>query len=493
MSKFTEEQEGVIESTASKLKVYAFAGTGKTTTLVEFSKRRPNKRILYLAFNRSVAEEAQERFPSNVDAKTSHALAFPRFGSKYKNKLGNPRAFHARNILRPKMNSEDALILSGMALDTVKRYLMSSSKDLTLAHVNSGQAAIRNFDVNEILASANRLWEAMQDPNFDAIPMPHDGYLKLFQLSQPDLGHYDYILLDEAQDTNPCLFNIFASQETGQVLVGDAHQNIYTFRGAMNAMDRIKGEGHVLTASFRFGQGIADTANAILGVFKNEKERLRGLGKPSRVGKMVNGMETVFLHRTNAGLFDRAVDVLHSNQKMHFVGGVKNYNFETILDVWRIMKKEHKDIKDPFMRSFKDIDALEEYAEAVDDREIMARLKVVKKYTFRIPRLVERLEEADEPDASKADVSLTTAHKSKGLEWSQVVLGDDFPSLMHESFVPLVSHLLPDHLDAEPLSFDESNLFYVSVTRAREVLVPNESLVDLLRWVKRYGIPRIPD
>lgn len=490
MGKYTEEQQAVIDSNADTLVVNAFAGTGKTTTLVGFANARPRKRMLYLAFNKSVAEEARARFPSNVDAKTSHSLAFAGFGSGYKAKLGNPRAFHARNFLRLKMNGDDALVLSGLALDAVNRFLISADPELVLGHVSAGRALEKGFGQDEVFEAAARLWEAMKDPSLGAVPMPHDGYLKLYQLSAPDLGKYDYILLDEAQDTNPCLFQIFASQSTGRVLVGDEHQNIYTFRGAMNAMRRMRGERHALTASFRFGQPVADAANSILGVFKGEDLCLRGMGGPSEIGGPKIGLETAYLHRTNAGLFDRAVDLLHANKRMHFVGGVKNYNFETILDAWRIMDGDHKSIRDPFMKSFESIDDLEAYAEAVEDREIQARLKVVKKYTFRIPRLLERLEAADEPDVSKAEASLTTAHKSKGLEWDQVVLGEDFPALMHDGKTPLVADLLPKGVEAKPLPFEEANLIYVAATRGRKNLVPTEQLTALMGWVQRHGLPQ---
>ncbi len=40
------------------LKVLAFAGTGKTTTLVAYARKRPRMRFLYLAFNKSVQLEA---------------------------------------------------------------------------------------------------------------------------------------------------------------------------------------------------------------------------------------------------------------------------------------------------------------------------------------------------------------------------------------------------------------------------------------------------
>lgn len=492
MPPHTEEQCRVIESSAQVIVTEAFAGTGKTSMLIGFAEARPKDRMLYLAFNKSVADEAKRRFPSNVDSKTSHALAFPQFGSRYKHKLGNPRAFHARNFLRPKLGQDDALIFSHLALEAVNRFLMSGSPELAIRHVRQGRAAAHGFTAKEVYDAAVRLWEAMQDPNCHAVPMPHDGYLKLYQLAGPDLRRYDYVLLDEAQDTNPCLFSLFIAQQCGRVLVGDEHQNIYTFRGAMNAMKRMPGgERHALTASFRFGEPVAEVANTILGIFKGERLRLRGLGGPSRCEAFNPELKTCYLHRTNAGLFDRGVELLHQGRRMHFVGGVKNYNFETIHDVWRLMDQDHRSIRDPFLKSFRSVNDLEAYAESVDDHDITARLKVVKKYTFRIPRLLERLESSDVPNADEADASLTTAHKAKGLEWDQVVLGDDFPDVMNEKgTVPRVLDLLPPGDDTKPLEPEEANLLYVASTRARRNLVLNEKLAALMHWVGTNGIPQ---
>lgn len=58
------------------------AGTGKTTTLVKYAEQRPHLRFLYVAFNKSVANEAQRRFPSNVISKTVHSLAFADIGRR---------------------------------------------------------------------------------------------------------------------------------------------------------------------------------------------------------------------------------------------------------------------------------------------------------------------------------------------------------------------------------------------------------------------------
>ena len=52
-----------------------YAGTGKTTTL-QLLANSSGQRGLYLAFNRSIAEDARSRFPDQVACATSHSIAF---------------------------------------------------------------------------------------------------------------------------------------------------------------------------------------------------------------------------------------------------------------------------------------------------------------------------------------------------------------------------------------------------------------------------------
>src|SRR5690606_37778935 len=79
----TAEQEIIIEAAARRgldLRVMALAGTGKSTTLKMLSRRMPDKTILYLAFNRSVAGEAIEaqqrgEYGENLTPTTANAYA----------------------------------------------------------------------------------------------------------------------------------------------------------------------------------------------------------------------------------------------------------------------------------------------------------------------------------------------------------------------------------------------------------------------------------
>ena len=54
----TREQKDIINSSGD-IKINAVAGSGKTTTIIEYARTRPRgSRILYLAFNKSVRTAA---------------------------------------------------------------------------------------------------------------------------------------------------------------------------------------------------------------------------------------------------------------------------------------------------------------------------------------------------------------------------------------------------------------------------------------------------
>jgi superfamily II DNA or RNA helicase len=89
MVQATEEQQFAVEKfrTRRPLKISAFAGAGKTTTLKMLARSR-RASGLYLAFNKAIAAEAKGKFPKSVDCRTTHSIAFksvmPAIGSTAK-------------------------------------------------------------------------------------------------------------------------------------------------------------------------------------------------------------------------------------------------------------------------------------------------------------------------------------------------------------------------------------------------------------------------
>lgn len=448
----TQEQQRVVDHEPARggvLKVIAFAGTGKTTTLVAYTKKRPKLRFLYLAFNKSVQLSAEGKFPSNVTAKTAHGLAFRDFGAPHRLRLaGNLKAHTAAGALGLTGYTE-----ARYAIGTLLRYMASADTYITEKHIPPQAFERRGKALPNYPKMAGRLWELMLSGEDPRIGMLHDGYLKLYQLAAPRLN-FDCILLDEAQDVSPVITEIVRSQSCAKILVGDPHQQIYSFRGARDAMAQVAADHtFYLTHSFRFGGNIARAANMVLSRFKGEERRLVGLRKG---GRQASGH--TLIARTNAAVFDEAVK-LQGKKRIAFVGGIEGYRFSAIQDGYNLSRGRRDNISDPFLAGFTDFAAMKSYAKQVEDWELSGVSRVVEKYEGRIPQLVRRIE-ASVADEAAAEVVLTTAHKAKGLEFDNVSLADDFPRLLKEGEL-----IAPTDLDP-----DEFNLIYVAITRAKERL-----------------------
>lgn len=465
----TDEQQAIVASSARNLVVNAFAGTGKTTTLVAYAKARPSKRFTYLAFNRSIKEEAQRKFPSNVKCVTTHGLAYAPIGKRYAQKLGAPRPFQVAEALGI------PVLQAGKALEVVNRWLVSSDPALHERHLIG--TPYGDAEAGGLMDAAKRLWARMADVGDTAISMPHDGYLKLYQLSAPAIAS-DVILFDEAQDANPVTTSIVLSQAADKVVVGDAHQAIYSFRGATNAMAAFAGAEHLaLTRSFRFGEGVAAIATALLGDWKGERHTIHGLGRHQTRFRVDMSGPHALLARTNGELFRSAVTAMQSGKPFAYVGGVEGYRLDSILDAYRLSAGRAYEIRDPWIRAFADFSAMKTYADQMDDRELKMLATLVEEFGRATPSLVDQIKaRAVPPGKVKGDeIMLATAHKSKGLEFDSVVLLDDFAELDVRRN--------PDGEEEGP-SPEEINILYVALTRAERCLALNASTVD---WLERTG------
>jgi hypothetical protein len=190
-----------------------------------------------------------------------------------------------------------------LVLGTVNRLCQSNDPAIGLEHVPHyarllGVKKDIVADIYEWAAGqANALWRRMVDKR-DEMPLGHNGYLKTWALTGPMLNT-DYILLDEAQDTNPVVLGVLTGQRAQVVYVGDPYQQIYEWRGAVNAMNKIPGcEETALTQSFRFGEAIAAEASRLLATL-GEHRQVRG--NPQTTSAIVaSGTAEAVLARTNA-------------------------------------------------------------------------------------------------------------------------------------------------------------------------------------------------
>ena len=466
----TTEQASIVASQADFLRVTAFAGTGKTSTLVAFAKARPQVRMLYVAFNKAVQMEAERKFPSNVVCRTTHALAFASDGKHYTSKLvnGRLRPLTILQVLALPRNQKRSYRLAGHVQRVLLEYLASDKETIAESFPVTAQMTEKHLAVRErLIKAASVLWDRMRDLNDNDVGMLHDGYLKLFQLRKPRLP-FDHILFDEAQDANPVTTSIIASQDCRKVFVGDRHQQIYTFRGAVDAMRRADfTESLYLTHSFRFRSNVAQAANVILQL-KGEPERVKGIRSRSA------SSTKAYITRGNAALFDRAAELVKASQSPCFIGGIEGYELNLVRDTFWLYKKERTAIKSTFIRQFDSFDDLAGYASSLQERDLIAWVKVVRKHAHEMPQLIDLIIDRHEPDPLQADLCLMTAHKSKGLEFGAVKMGPDFPPC---------TFLANGEVVGEE---EELNLLYVTATRAEEKLETNGVFDTLTKHLKKF-------
>ena len=499
--KLTGEQEQVVSSDARCIVVKALAGTGKTSTLIEFAKRRARQPMLYIVLTKSVQLHAGNKFRgTGVVARTSHSLAFQAYGKPYRDKLLNTslkpwqisEALKLEDVVSGHVGRNGAMALGAIIGDTLNKFLYSASDEVLPRHAAADEKVIGRFlpdsglteqDAKLFLAEkAGILWGMMRDTGNRDVGMLHDGYLKLFAMSSPNLDNYSYLLCDEAQDLNPCTLNIINQQQTGKCFIGDSNQHLFGFRGARNALGVALKQGGVpyyLTGSFRFGGNIAHVANTVLSQ-KLENARVRGLGADDAIRRLDAGESFITLCRANATVFGETADAIEKGLPWFHVGGTPRYRFGQVLDVYWLSRHQKHTIKDTFIATFSNLDEYEGYADEAGDAEAMSRVRIVKRYGGKIPAILDAINARRGAAASEeAAVRLiANTHVVKGMEYDKVRLADDFIE-MNE--LPDIEGLAPDQqrIVMAP-HLDDLAILYVAVTRARKVLELNKDLLDVL-------------
>jgi F-box protein, helicase, 18 len=487
----TKEQLAILASDGN-IRINAVAGSGKTTTIIEYARTRPpGSRILYLAFNKSVKLEAAEKFAAkklnNVRVETAHSLAYRHVVRKH--------GFTVRNQNYKTHEIAELLGLEGdgekhaeyMIANHINRfisYYCNSNKqrieDLRYLDIVSdpkARAFVRKF-YRYIVKQASDLLKKMRAGEID---ITHDFYLKQFQLEQPELP-FDYILFDEGQDASPAMLDVFLQQKAVKVIVGDAHQQIYSWRFAVNSLEQADFPTYHLSTSFRFGQDIADLAMSVLG-WKNHLAPYKPIAVNGK-GNPVNRQSRAVLARTNLGLLMKAIQYVIEEKtvnSVYFEGNFSSYTYAddgaSLYDVLNLYTGKRHLIRDKLIRSMRDLKELEEYNDKTEDRELQIMVEIVRQYEDRIPDILKtiRLKHVEDGQRSQADMIFSTVHRSKGMEYDEVELADDFVT---EEKLMKYKDDSKNQLDLQRAN-EEINLLYVAVTRTRSVLLIPFKLVPV--------------
>ncbi|WP_210498954.1 UvrD-helicase domain-containing protein [Vibrio crassostreae] len=481
----TDEQELTVKASEGEgsLSIDAFAGSGKTTLLNAISRlSKRGKRVLYLAYNRAIADHAKRVFPNSVSCMTTHSLAYRAImgsgGFDRARICGNVTGYTVlkRFGIKEGCGTLSAISLCNYALDIVSNFCNSSNATISKKHFRSPM--LEGVKSKEILRLINKkgaelartIWKYVSSPDSD-FPITHDYYLKIWLLTMPDLSSYDTILIDEAQDSNDALIEVLKVQPSQLIWVGDRYQSINGWRGAKNALTKVKTDNSCeISQSFRFGEEIGELASLVLSSGYGRDITIRGFDKIDSKLERVEHPKAV-ITRTNATLMGKVLEFIESNPAMKVAveGGVGSLarlleGAQTLIDGRRTNVSD--------LAVFENWQQVVEFSETSTGQNLKTLVKLSKSHNLRdaVKRLdgVNMVEKSDE-----ADIVFTTAHRSKGKEFDSVVLADDFTLL-----------------DGDEPKPEEINLLYVALTRAKYSLdVSNcEAILQLLPIKRRQEI-----
>lgn len=457
------------------LNIIAGAGTGKTTTIVQGEMYLPST-TLFLAFNKSIAEELKVRMPHR-NCKTFHAIAL----SNLQSRIGRlpvdaykyVKLAEAQGFSREEANwVSDAISLFQLSAEGVYASLGDWQHDffvdvcgpeLDLLDKPENSTADRSdlvFMALDLLrAEANQPTGWTFDDMLFFLAF-HARNKKWF------LQDYEVVVVDEAQDVSPIRLDLLKRLTKRCIAVGDPKQAIYRFAGAMtDAMQAIKSafksKDLPLSVTWRCDKAIIEEAARIVGPYLEPRPNA-GEGQITYIAVQTLFSsrltdDTMVLCRTNAPLLKLALKMLALRNPFNLISDYPG----------RLAKKADKLAKGiNGMAAFRTAvhDHYEEKIDSVKSEGIKARLADEREAIYVVAEICQKPQDVckkfEELMRCKTGPILTTGHKAKGLEAGRAILIR--PDLTPAPWV--------DQEDEENMQ-QELNLKYVMITRAKREFV----------------------
>lgn len=440
MFKPTEEQNNIITTIKNMqdnetVMVIAFAGTGKTSTFYLTTHFLNQYTFLYLAFGKDIVKEAKKKFNSNVFVTTVNSLAFKAMVKDKKEVRENAYKVHEVSEI-----FDCELSMASDILQIVNFYCNSDFENINNVAYH---VSLRSKNIIEPFKLAQEFYNKMKKRE---IKITHNFYLKEYSLSDiPRTLNFDYVLLDEAQDTNRVTLAILKKVIGKKILVGDPHQNIFTsFRGSVNAMKEVNIDYKLyLSCTFRCNQNIVDYANEVLFTYKKEKTPIVSMNNKNDY-KIET---TAYITRTNAQI----IFLISQFNDFRLIKEPDEL-FETTISIYNFLNKKPERIPDKhkYLNKFKNENELINHIYEFNDVELSSSLRIAKIFKGYIYVIKNKAQKNNNKNSKNIFI---TAHTSKGLEFDRVELQKDFKKL---SKIEKVEELE-----------EEANLLYVAITRAK--------------------------
>jgi len=232
--------------------IKSVAGSGKTTTLLELSKIHTAKKILYLAFNKSLIDDIGVKIRKqgirNLHPRTFHSIVYEVYKS---NKHTNP----IMSELRPQTLHTFIPFFKGKPFSLRKYYIDLYTRfcaQPTYSTPNEYTIATKH----EEKPLLNALWAKTLANQL----ITYDSLIKLAQnhrwLKEYIDKTYDMIMIDETQDLDIMMLTMLLNDTTiPKIFVGDPLQSIYKWRGCINGFEHLPKDSLIIEfySTFRVG------------------------------------------------------------------------------------------------------------------------------------------------------------------------------------------------------------------------------------------------
>ena len=459
-----------IESGTGNAIVEAVAGSGKSTTIIEGMKKVRGSSI-FLAFNKAIADELKTK---GVNARTFHSLVFGPV-MRAKGATG-PTMDKLRKLCRENMSSYDFKLYAAFAQKLVGLARQQGVGFLTADVIDTYRAIADHHDIEPESDDADltRAFEYAQEllawSNASDM-VDFDDMLYWAVRDNISLPKFDFIFVDEAQDTNMIQREILRKimrPDSRMIAVGDPAQAIYGFRGAdAESLGNIAREFGAITLplsiSYRCPTSVVKYAQQWVSHIQAREGAPDGVVKHHEREWDVDMFlpNDLVVCRKSAPLLQLAFRCIRNNIPVQVLGKEIGDGLKSLIDkmnartldqlteklqsyMMREVEKARKEDDEAKMEAITDkvgailflIDGLKE------DRRDIASLNAGIDYLFK--------------DKEKC-VKLCTIHKSKGLEAERVFW-------LNRNECP-AQWARRDHQRVE-----EINLCYVAATRAKREL-----------------------
>lgn len=338
----TQEQIEVINSVNDDnkiIKVESYAGGSKSTCAVNIAKkiRETDKisKILYIVFNKAMAEDARRRFKGlDVTVTTTHAFCLKRLTAVDKQELTimNNIDYNDYMMIKNK-NSKYKWCKYKNISDMFNSFCLTFDNFDKFKENILKNPAIYRLEGNNIRSIEIDFFTELYKYFISKRKFLHNMYVKEYAVNRHDKIKINFLIADEQQDCNALMVSVLKRFDCKKMwMFYDRYQAIYKFNACIDASKCFEGKRYPLSVSFRFPENVKDLCNDILS--SHYPEFPRDIKCFHNNTEVKDKTKKTLLFRYNATLIEKAIQLCQNKTNkvkfMDVVNGEEAEGFDNI-------------------------------------------------------------------------------------------------------------------------------------------------------------------